>query len=206
MENQIQEPAVAYGHRCTPEEYLAMEWVNGVRYEYWDGVLVAMSYATQVHNTITFNTNKIFKEKKGKDACKSFQESIMVRPQNQQIYFLPDVVMTCHPDDLDMQAYEVKNPSIIVEVLSDSTELYDRSQKWEQYRKIKSLRHYLLVSQHQYQVEMFSRTHEHALFYYQSFDGIEAVIPFPDLGFEMGMKEVYDGISLPVQKLTDELS
>ena len=120
----------------------------------------------------------------------------MVRPHNKEIYFLPDVAFTCHPDDLDLQGYEVKHPSIIVEVLSDSTEIYDRSQKWEQYRKIKSLRHYLLVSQNRYQVEMYSCAQEHALFSYQWFDGIEQVIPFPDLGFEMAMKDVYDGIAL----------
>jgi Uma2 family endonuclease len=114
----------------------------------------------------------------------------MVRPQNKQIYFLPDVVFTCHPDDLDLQGYEVKHPTIIVEVLSESTEIYDRVKKWEQYRKIPSLRHYLLVSQHRYQVEMFSRAHEHALFYYQCFDTIDEVIAFPDLGFEMAIKEV----------------
>jgi Uma2 family endonuclease len=141
MDNIIQEPAVACNRHYTPEEYLAMEWENGVRYEYWEGELVAMSFATKAHNILGFNINKIFKERKGKQGCNSFQESIMVRPQNKQIYFLPDVVFTCHPDDLDLQGYEVKNPRIIVEVLSESTEIYDRVKKWEQYRKIKSLRH-----------------------------------------------------------------
>ncbi len=196
MENVIQEPAVAYQGRCTPEEYLSMEWENGVRYEYWEGELVAMAFATKAHNHISFNINKGFHAKKEKDKCGSFQDGIMVRPQNKQIYFLPDVVFTCHPDDLDLQGYEVKYPVIIVEVLSESTEIYDRVRKWEQYRKIPSLCHYLLVSQHRYKVEMFSRTHEHALYYYQCFDTYDGMIAFPDLGFEMGMKEVYDGIEI----------
>ncbi|MCU0374545.1 MAG: Uma2 family endonuclease [Chitinophagaceae bacterium] len=196
MENIVQEPAVAYQRHYTPEEYLAMEWVNGVRYEYWEGELIEMGFATQAHNRITFNINKAFQDKKAKDGCGSFQESIMVRPANKQIYFLPDVVFTCNPDDLDPQAYQINHPTLIVEVLSESTELHDRVKKWEQYRTIRSLRHFLLVSQQRYQVEMYSRSHEHALFYYQCFDGLEGIITFPDLGFNLPMQEVYSGLEI----------
>jgi Uma2 family endonuclease len=64
MENLIKEPAVAYGNRYTAEEYLEMEWENGVRYEYWDGELVAMSYATLAHNRLAFNVTTIFSPEK----------------------------------------------------------------------------------------------------------------------------------------------
>lgn len=196
MENIIQEPAIAYQRHYTPEEYLKMEWENGVRYEYWEGELIEMSFATQAHNELVSNINQYFKKSKGKSGCKSFQESIMVRPANKQIYFLPDVVMTCHPDDLDPQAHQINHPTLIVEVLSESTELHDRVKKWEQYRSLKSLRHFLLVSQLRYQVEIYSRSHEHALFYYQWFDGLEGLITFPDLGFDLPMQEVYSGLEI----------
>ena len=195
MEIIIEEPAVSYKNYYTPEEYLNLEWENGVRYEYWEGELVAMAITTKAHNRISFNVNKHFLAKKEKDNCGSFQDGIMVRSTNNEIFFLPDVVFTCHPDDLVLQGFEVKHPTIIVEVLSDSTELYDRTQKWEQYRKIKSLRHYLLVSQKKYEVEMYSRTHEHALFYYQSFNWPEQIISFSDLGFNMALKDIYEGIA-----------
>jgi Uma2 family endonuclease len=58
MENISQEPAVACNRRYTPEEYLAMEWENGVRYEYWEGELVAMAFGTQAHNRLSFNVNR----------------------------------------------------------------------------------------------------------------------------------------------------
>lgn len=61
MENIIQEPAIAYNRRYTPEEYLAMEWENGVRYEYWEGELVAMSGGTKAHGLIADNTNAFFR-------------------------------------------------------------------------------------------------------------------------------------------------
>jgi Uma2 family endonuclease len=197
MENQIKEPAVAYGNRYTPEEYLAMEWENGMRYEYWDGELVAMSYATQAHNEIGFNVNTALKAKKRKDGCNSFQESIMLRQDKENNYFLPDVLFTCDPDDLNPKSFQIRNPSIIVEVLSESTESYDRNQKWRQYQKIKSLRYFLLISQQEYRVEMYKRQNEQQLFFYQSFEGLEAIIQFEDLGFDMSLMEIYDGIVFP---------
>jgi Uma2 family endonuclease len=204
MENLIEEPAAKLKPFCTPEEYLAMEWKNGVRYEYWDGGLVAMSYATQAHNDIGFNVNNTFKSKKRKDGCNSFQESIMLRQEMENNYFLPDVLFTCDPDDLNPQSFQVKNPIIIVEVLSDSTESYDRNQKWRQYQKIKSLRYFLLISQQEYRVEMYMRQNEQQLFFYQSFEGLEAVIRFEDLGFDMSLMEIYDGITFADTKAADQ--
>jgi len=197
MENMIEEPAVAYPHRYTPEEYLAMEWENGVRYEYWEGELVAMSGGTKAHGLIADNTNAFFRNRLKAKKCMSFQENIHLKIKEKDIYFLPDVVVTCDKKDLDFGERTVQNPVLVAEVLSESTELYDRSEKWNQYHRIKSLRYFLLVSQHRYQVEIYSRPHEQALFSYQWFDEIEQSIPFPDLGFEMTMREVYDGIAFP---------
>jgi Uma2 family endonuclease len=202
MENVIEEPAVSYTKHYTEEAYLNMQWEDGVRYEYWDGELVPMSYTTQAHNRITFNVNRVFHDKKGKDGCGSFQENVMLRRDNENIYFLPDVLLTCHQDDLDPKSYQIKNPSIIVEVLSESTESYDRNQKWRQYQKIKSLKYFLLISQVEYRVEMFSRPNDLTLFFYQSFEDLDAVIHFEDLGFSMSLKEIYEGISLEVQQET----
>ncbi len=193
MENVVEEAALAYNQKYTPEEYLNMEWENGQRYEYWDGELVAMSFATLGHNRIAANINRKFQDKKDADNCGSFQESVMLRQENN--YFLPDVMLTCHPDDLDPTGFQIKHPTIIVEVLSKSTEIYDRTQKWDEYRKIKSLRHYILVNQYELKVEMFSRANEHALFYYQSFEGFDQVITFDDLGFKLSLNEIYEGIS-----------
>jgi Uma2 family endonuclease len=121
----------------------------------------------------------------------------MLRQEKDNNYFLPDVLLTCDPEDLNFQSFQIKNPTIIVEVLSESTESYDRNQKWRQYQKIKSLRYFLLISQHEYRVEMYKRQNEQTLFFYQSFEGLDAIIHFEDLGFEMSLKEVYDGISFP---------
>ena len=194
MENIIQEPAVSYKNFYTPEEYLNLEWENGVRYEYWEGELVAMAGVTLRHNEITINLTTLLKPFGKTKGCKTYSTDAKLKCKDDKYYFLPDVAFTCHPNDFNAENF-IQNPTIIVEVLSDSTELYDRTQKWEQYRKIKSLRHYLLVSQKKYEVEMYSRTHEHALFYYQSFNRPEQVISFSDLGFKMALKDIYEGIA-----------
>lgn len=186
-----------------PEEYLAMEWENGVRYEYWEGELVAMAETTLRHNEITINLTNLLKSfGKGK-GCKTFTTDVLLSFKEDTFYFLPDVIFNCHPVDIVAEKY-IQHPSIIVEVLSESTEIYDRSQNWEQYRKIKSLRHYLLVSQNKYQVEMYSRAHEFDVYYYQCFDGLKSIIPFPDLGFKLAMRDVYEGLALKKETINED--
>ena len=122
----------------------------------------------------------------------------MLRRDKENMHFLPDVLLTCHQDDLDLKSFQIKNPTIIVAMLSEITESYDRNQKWRQYQKIKSLKYFLLISQVEYPVEIFSRPNDHTLFFYHSFEYLDAVIHFEVLGFNMSLKEIYEGISLEV--------
>ncbi len=198
MEDIIKDSAVAYQKNwISPKDYLNMEWENGQRYEYWNGELVAMAGTNLAHNLIVSNINNQFKAKLNHKKCLSFQENVMLQMGESGNYFLPDVMLSCHDSDLDLKNTFLKHPSVIVEVLSDSTELYDRSKKWEQYRKIKSLRYYLLVSQNEYLVNMYHRPNESTLFSYQSFTGLDEAVAFTELGFELSLREIYDRIDLP---------
>jgi Uma2 family endonuclease len=195
MENLVEEPAVAYPHRYTPEEYLEMEWKNGVRYEYWDGELIAMASPSLIHNELVFNITSPLKSLAKKKGCKVFMTEASLKLANGKNYLLPDVIFTCNEDDLKSTRF-IQNPTILVEVLSDSNEGYDYHQKWKVYQKIRSLRYYLLVSQNEYRVEMYSRPNEQFLFFYQNFEGLDKVIHFPDLDFFLSLLEVYEGITL----------
>jgi Uma2 family endonuclease len=203
MENLVKEPAVAYGNRYTPEEYLEMEWENGVRYEYWDGELVAMASPTLRHNKLALNIALILKSKGKKSGCDTYVTEASLKIAGGKNYLLPDVIFTCNEDDLKAERF-IQNPTILVEVLSDSNESYDRNQKWRQYQKIKSLRYFLLISQQEYRVEMYKRQNEQQLFFYQSFEGLDAVIHFEDLGFDMSLMEIYDGIIFPDKPAADK--
>ncbi len=198
MENILEEPAVAYESFCSEEDYLNMEWKNGIRYEYWDGTLVAMAGGRPKHSEINGNILFALKSKIKGSGCKVYNYDVLLKLPVGKKYFLPDVVVTCNKEDIESERF-FHNPSIIFEVLSDITELYDRVKKWEQYRRIKSLKYYLLISQHEYMVEMYHRPNETSLFYYQSFTGLEEIISFEHLGIGINMSEIYDGIKVDIQ-------
>jgi Uma2 family endonuclease len=129
---------------------------------------------------------------------------MFLRIKKENILFLPDVIVSCHPDELTPGKRFLEHPSILVEVLSDSTELYDRSQKWEQYRRIQSLRYFLLVSKKKFLVEMYYRPNVQSLFYYQVFEGEEAIISFPDFGFEISLADIYKGIAWENENIVED--
>lgn len=198
MENTIQEPAVAYQRHYTPEEYLEMEWVNGVRYEYWEGELIEMSGGTKAHGLIAGNMNAFFRSKLKARKCLSFQMNILLKIKERAIYFLPDVVVTCDQQDLDLEERTVQNPVLVAEVLSKSNEMYDRTKKWDMYRQIRSLRYYLLISQESYRVELFWRQSNTAIYSYQVFSGIQSVISFTEWGLELPLEVIYEDINLEI--------
>lgn len=197
MENLIEEPAAAYASIFTLEEFLNMKWENGKRYEYWNGELIQMAGATLNHNRVVSNMYLTIRKAisgKGK-GCDAFILDVLLGIKNLHTYFLPDLVFTCDENDLKEDRI-IFNPNLIVEVLSDSTELYDRTKKWEIYHRIPSLRYYLLVSQNEYHIDMYHRANEQSLFSFQAFDGTESIILFKDLEFEICLREIYEGIQL----------
>jgi Uma2 family endonuclease len=198
MENVIQEPAVAYKRIYTEQEYLNMAWEEGVRYEYWDGQLVAMAGGSIKHSKITVNLITSLVSKTRLLGCSTFGPDTVLKINEGNKFFLPDIMISCDENDKQAERF-LTSPNAIIEILSDSTELYDRKQKWDLYRKIKSLRHYLLVNQHTCKVEMFSRTKENGLFYYQVFEGTESIITFSDMGFTLALKDIYEGIEMKVE-------
>ena len=194
MSFEIKEPAVAYTFPGTMEEFLSYTETQEDRYEFYKGEVMLMAGSTKGHSIITFNIhsklNGIFKPK----GCMTFQESVYLRIQKENTLFLPDAVVTCQPEDFSLKTLYLEHPSIIVEVLSPSTELHDRSGKWQQYRQIPSLRYYLMVSQKEPLVEVYGRPHAQSLFFFESFEGIEATVDLREMGLNIPMQEIYDGI------------
>jgi Uma2 family endonuclease len=193
MENVLEEPAISYNRYYTEEEYLNLNWQNGERFEYWNGDLVAMAGGSINHSKIAVNLITSIAPLTRKNGCSTFGADTPLRINQGLIFFLPDVMVTCNENDKHADKF-LTSPTLIIEILSNSTELYDRSRKWEQYRKIKSLRYYLLVSQNDYKVEMFYRPNEMTLFTFQSFDGPEAIIHFLEWNFSISLKNIYEGI------------
>lgn len=139
------------------EEYLAWEPTQEERYEYWDGEVVAMSGGTRNHNRITFNFFKLLDDRLNLP-YEIYILAVKLRGELGKNYFYPDVVVTC--DDRDNDPQLVQFPSLIVEVLSPSTEAVNRGIKFAKYRQFSTLQEYVLVQVEQPGVEMFRRNQQ----------------------------------------------
>ena len=142
------------------QEYLDGELVSDVRHEYIDGEVYAMSGGTRNHNRITLNiANYLINSLEG-SPCKPFVNDINVRVQTLEndAFYYPDVVVTCDPED-DHELY-VEKPSLIVEVLSDSTHRIDKNEKFFAYRSLESLDEYVIVSQKTKEVIIARKTNQ----------------------------------------------
>lgn len=140
----------------TVEEYIHLDESGDVRHEFINGQLYDMSAASDLHNEICFNLTYLLKTLlSGKD-YKIYMEGVKVKIQNEEYYTYPDVFITNHPDDLQNK-YIKQFPSLIIEVLSDSTRKYDTVDKFIQYQKINTLEYYILVEPELMYVNCFSK-------------------------------------------------
>src|ERR1019366_2678061 len=145
----------------TPEQYLEIERQAEFKSEYYDGEMFAMGGARRGHNLIVWNLAGELGQQLRKRPCEAYQHDMRVRVSATGLYAYPDTVIVCgEPQFLDATQDTLLNPTVIVEVLSPSTEAYDRGRKFELYRAIPSLTHYLLVSPERMSAELFTRQEE----------------------------------------------
>ncbi|WP_254413345.1 Uma2 family endonuclease [Dyadobacter diqingensis] len=179
--------------KYTVSEFLEMEEKSEIRHEFYDGEIFAMAGTTMNHNDIVDNVRTFLKGIFRPKGCRVFAENIKVEAIENFYYPYPDVIVTCAPEDVN-GTYIVRNPSILVEVLSKSSANYDRGVKLRSYREIASLQYYVLVAQYECYIELYSRTDQEGIWTYQSFDKPETVISFDKLDFAIPVSAVYEGI------------
>jgi Uma2 family endonuclease len=144
--------------RLTPEEYLSIDRAAEWRSEYIDGEMIARDRASHRHSIITANIAGELGNHLRNSPCTVALAQLRVATDRRRHYTYPDVVVVCDPPQfVDDQLDTVTNPTLIAEVLSDSTEKYDRGGKFERYRSIPSLSEYLLLAQDRVHVELFTR-------------------------------------------------
>jgi len=181
--------ALKSDYYMSPEEYLEFERHSDIKHEYIDGEVYSMEGTTKAHNTISLNLAILFREKlKGSD-CQTFMADIKVNISNKKRFFYPDIVVTCDDND-DINAYDIKFPKVIVEVLSESTEKFDRGKKFQYYRTTPSLQEYILVSSQEYLIECFRRT-KNNLWTLQTYEGLDAIIRIESLAIDVLLSEIY---------------
>lgn len=146
--------------RYTVEEYLSLEASTREKHEYLDGEVFAMGGASEAHNVIVGNVlGELRQQLKGKP-CRVYPSDLRVKVSSTGLYTYPDVIVVCGRSELEQPGDTLLNPNVIVEVLSESSEAYDRGKKFEQYRSLASLTDYLLVAQDKPLVEHYARQSE----------------------------------------------
>lgn len=176
----------------TPEEYLAMERVAESRSEYRTGEIVAMSGASRRHNLVVVNVVVSLHQQLRKRSCEVFTTDMRVKVSAAGLYAYPDIVVACGEIQFDDdQKDTLTNPILIIEVLSQSTEAYDRGMKFEQYRKLESLREYALIAQDKPHVEVFTRQ-ENGQWLLSEAEGMQASIELHSIGCRLLLSDVYE--------------
>ena len=178
------------------------DWLEGERAslegrsEYLDGEVFAMTGASVEHNAIVVNiVRELSIQMKGRP-CQVYANDLKVRIRPADAGKYPDLIALCGEHQFqDGRRDVLLNPSLIVEVLSDSTEAYDRGKKFAIYRQIPSLREYLLISQHQVQVELFSRGDD-GRWTLSDYSALSDSVLLPSVGCTLSLAEVYDKVDL----------
>lgn len=140
----------------SPEDYLTHERTSDVRHEYVDGEVYAMVGTSRRHNVIAGNLFATLRSTVRQRGCESYVSDVKVRVEAANAFYYPDLIVTCDPKDDD--PYIVHAPSLIAEVLSDSTESIDRREKRVHYQTIPSLREFVLIAQDRRHIEVYRRT------------------------------------------------
>lgn len=184
------------------QDYLDLEKDPEIRYEYHDGFIVAMAGGTPQHGLITMNFGSELhsKLKSMGMGCSLFSSDVKVRIEQTNRTFYPDASLVCEPpitSEKDKNA--IINPSLILEVLSDSTALFDMGEKFAHYRQIESLREYVLVSQTESLVIANYRTPD-GTWDISTYFSMEDVVVLQSLAVELKMEDIYhlaEGIEEP---------
>lgn len=182
--------AVRQTEHYTPAEYLALERQAETKSEYIEGCIVAMSGASRWHNLISSNVLVALHNQLRDGPCVVFNPDMRVRIGTANRYTYPDVSVVCGADEFeDREVDTLLNPIAIVEVLSPSTEGYDRGDKFAGYRQLPSLQEYVLVAQDRPSVEHYLRQGEQWLL--TAVTDLDASISLPTIGCALPLREVY---------------
>jgi Uma2 family endonuclease len=185
--------AVLNPTRYTIEEYLALERSASCKSEFHDGEIYAMTGASRKHNLITVNIARELSVQLKKRPCEAYINDMRVKAAQARSYHYPDIVVVCGtPQFEDAFVDTLLNPAVLIEVLSPSTEAYDRGSKFAHYRKIASLQEYLLVTQDQASIERYVRQGE--VWILTEALGLEASMPLESIDCSLSLREVYDKV------------
>ena len=183
-------------NKISPKEYLELEKNSEFKHEYFDGEIFAMVGAKRSHNIISSNIIGELRNGLKQTPCMVFSSDMRVKIEKIEKYTYPDIVLACDKMEfLEDELDSLINPVAIMEILSDSTEAYDRGLKFKHYQLIESLQEYILVSQYYCQVEKYIRNKDNS-WNYTSFTDIEQTLKISSIKCELPLSEIYHKVEL----------
>ena len=179
----------------TPEQYLEIERAAEFKSEYYQGEMFAMSGAQEAHVLITGKTLVQLYNQLGQRPCRVYSNDMRVRVTPVGLYTYPDVVVVCgEPKFLDSEVDVLLNPTVIIEVLSKSTEAYDRGLKFRLYQSLESLAEYLLISSLEVSVELYRRQPD-GTWNYSSKASLEDSIDLKSVDCHLLLADLYERVA-----------
>ena len=187
------QPKTAY---MTPEEYLALERQAEYKSEYFDGEIFSMSGASPNHNQITANVLAEIHAQFKKRPSRVYVNDMRVKVSPTGLYTYPDIVALCDKSRFDdTQKDTLLNPTVLIEVLSDSTANYDRGIKFKHYRTLDSLKEYLLVAQDEYHIEHYVRQANNQWLLSETSD-LQDVIELHSINCRLALTDIYNKVEI----------
>jgi Uma2 family endonuclease len=178
----------------SPEEYLAIERKAEYKSEYYHGEMFAMSGVSRRHDRINVRLMSLIDQHLRGKQCEMFSSNMRVLAAPGGLYTYPDLSVACEEAQfLDAQLDTLTNPALLVEILSPSTEDYDRGKKAKLYRAIPSLRELLFIAQDSYEVELYRRQTDGTWSLIEA-NGLESSIALISIGYTLSLRELYERV------------
>ncbi|MCI0540664.1 MAG: Uma2 family endonuclease [Verrucomicrobiales bacterium] len=183
--------AVTSIQRLSEAEFLQFERRAEFKSEFFDGEMFAMAGGTRAHSLIATNLARKLGNRLKTRSCVTYNADLRVKVEATGLLTYPDISVVCGPQRfLDAEEDTLLNPTLLAEVLSDSTEAYDRGRKFAHYRRIPSLRHYVLVSQKEPRIELLTQAGSDE-WRWREVTGLDGLLPLPALEIELSLSEVF---------------
>ena len=180
----------------TPEEYVNRERKSDYRSEFYAGQVFALAGGSRSHNLIVTNVIAELRNQLRQRPCRVYPSDMRVRVPETGLYTYPDVVVACGQERFDDQQQDtLLNPTLLVEVLSKSTENFDRGKKFKHYRTLESLAEYILISQNSYHLEHYIRQPDQQWLLSEA-DDVQDMIHLPEIDCTLRLADVYEKVDI----------
>ncbi len=175
------------------EEYFKLEETSEIKYEYYQGKIFALAGASENHDLIAMAVGRCLGNQLDDTPCRPYSSDFRLKIEAMKVYTYPDISVICGETRLADGRQDVfTNPTVLIEILSESTEAYDRGQKTEFYRTIPSLREYLLIAQHRPHVERYRR--QDADWLLTEYSTLAAEVMLDSIGCTLSLATIYKGV------------